>query len=193
MWRWKSATPARVRANKMNSIGIPSGSMSSLGYPPTRRDHSARRCGKLTRATCNRAVRLARIRRRSSVTANEPGRSSLPQSGRQGCRIQTLRELVVDVAQRHPQVVANGRKLGRAQLLVDRHQIEIGLAPGFADLEGALGRVHADEAEPAHQLAARLAPRLRAERGRNRITVEYRKNEVAQHLELPMPVRRVGA
>src|SRR5262245_5847188 len=95
------------------------------------------------------------LTRRNSMSAIEPGRSGLTQSGRHGYCIETSREFVVDVAQRDAEIIVDGREFGAAQFLVDRQEIEISFRPGFADLECALGCVHADEAEPAHQLDAR--------------------------------------
>ena len=106
------------------------------------------------------------------------------QCGRHRRCIQTFGEFVMDVAQRHPQVIANGRVIGSAQLLVDGHQIEIGVRPRFANVEGALRRMQADELEPARKLGARLAPRLLAERRRDRIAVEDGENERTERIEL---------
>ena len=78
-------------------------------------------------------------------------------------------------------MVGNSR---RAQLLVDRHQVEIAFGERLRDVHGALRRMQADQLQPARQLGARLAPRRLAERRGNRIAVEDREHERAERIEL---------
>jgi hypothetical protein len=80
-----------------------------------------------------------------AVAERNPLRSLAPtQCGRHARCIHAFGEFIMDVAERHPQVVAGGREVAAAQLLVDRHQVEVGFSPGFANIEGALGRMKAD-------------------------------------------------
>ena len=81
----------------------------------------------------------------------------------------------MDVAQCHLQIIVHGREIASAQLLVDRHQVEIGLRERLRDVDSPLGRHAADQLQAARELGARLAPACLAERGRDRIAVEHRE------------------
>src|SRR6266496_54275 len=71
----------------------------------------------------------------------------------------------MDVAERHPQVVAGGREVAAAQLLVDRHQVEVGFSPGFIELHisvGAVGTQHALDQFCHHGKPERIGPPARS-------------------------------
>ena len=54
---------------------------------------------------------------------------------------------------------------------------EIGFRQRLGNVHHALGRVAADQIEPMRQIAARFKPGPFADRRRNRIAVENRKND----------------
>src|SRR4030095_3479724 len=53
--------------------------------------------------------------------------------------------------------------------------------------------MQADELEPARKLGARLAPRLLAERRRDRVAVEDAQDECTESIQLQMSVGAMGA
>src|SRR6266511_4759011 len=71
--------------------------------------------------------------------------------------------------------------------------MEIGVRPSLANVESPFRRMQADELEPARKLGARLAPRLLAERRRDRIAVEDAQDECTESIELQMSVDAMGA
>ena len=111
------------------------------------------------------------------------GRAS-KQRGDQGRAVHALRQLVVHVAERDLQIGVDSREFAAPQALVDRQQVEVGFHERIGDLEGALGRMQADELQPARQLRARLAPHARVEGRGHGIAVEDGEDEIAQGIEL---------
>src|SRR5918993_1972135 len=88
-------------------------------------------------------------------------------------RIGALRELLVEIAERHAQIVADRRILACAQFPVDRHETEIGLGERLGDVLRVLRRVDADQGEAALEFGASFAPGGLAER-RHGVAVEDR-------------------
>ena len=115
--------------------------------------------------------------------------SSCAQCRSQSRHVETLRQLVVDIDQCDPKIVFQCRKFRRPQFLVDRHGLEIFFGHCLRHVHRSLDRMRADAIEPLRQFAARIAPGVLTDRWRNRIAVEYPKDDVNEFVENGTPVR----
>jgi hypothetical protein len=93
----------------------------------------------------------------------------------------------VDVAQRDLQVVPDRREVAATQLLVNGHQPEIIFGERLRHIHHPLGRMQADELQTLRKILAQHPPRVAAQRGGHRMTVEHGKRQRAQSGKLLAP------
>src|SRR5829696_6433799 len=124
----------------------------------------------------------------ATITRRAPSAPRRRQHRGEARHVGALRKLLVDIAERHPEVVPDRRELARAELSIDRHEAEIRLGERHRDVFRGLHRMDADEGEATLELVAAIAPVGAAQGCRDRVAVEYRQHHRSERVENGLPL-----